>query len=185
MPAGFIWGATAIMTAIIRNNLRNIGADLKSKKEWLEVFPFGLAIGAANMRPVMIFKDKPKKRALPVCLSPLDAGIAVSQSTPDTETSPHELAWRILSKLGVKLEKCLFTEVRGHHQFVELKFSGNKDLDKLEARADDAISFCLRSGCRFYTTIEYIELSRVLEGQMLKAQQGQHMPEVNPHPYLN
>lgn len=158
--------------------------DIKSKKEWIEMFPFGLAVGAQHMRPIMIFKDKAKKRALPVCLSPIDAGIAMSQSAAEIDSSPHELATKIFSKLGVKLEKCFFTAVRGHHQFVELKFSGHKDLESIEVRADDAISFCLRVGCQFYATIEYIEKSRVLEGQMIVAGVSQKQ-EVNPHPYLN
>jgi bifunctional DNase/RNase len=132
----------------------------------------------------MIFKDKAKKRVLPVCLSPIDAGIAVSQSAIESDSSPHDLSWRILKTLGVRLEKCFFTTVKGHHQYVELKFSGHKELEKFEARADDAISFCLQAGCRFYASIEYIEKSRVLEGQMMVASVGRK-PEVNPHPYLN
>ncbi len=148
------------------------------------MFPFGLAVGAEHVRPVMIFKDKTKKRALPVCLSPIDAGIAMSQSTPEFESSPHELASKIFEKVGIKLEKCYFTSVKGHHQFVDLKFAGHKDLENLEVRADDAISFCLRVGCRFFATVDYIEKSRVLEGQMLMAGTAQRQ-EVNPHPYLN
>src|SRR6185312_11678234 len=141
--------------------------DLRAKTDWIEMFPFGVALGAGQMRPVMIFKDKAERRVLPVWLSPMDAGIAVTQSATEVEGSPHTLSVEILEKLGVQLEKCLFQEVRGHHQFVELHFAGTKKLKTIVARADDAISFCLRAGCRFYATVDYIERSRVLEDQMV------------------
>jgi bifunctional DNase/RNase len=172
------------MTTLDLDLKSKVDSRIASTSNWIEVFPFGVAVGAEHVRPVMIFKDKAKKKVLPVCLSPIDAGIAVSQSAIENESSPHDLAWRILTKVGVKLEKCFFTEVKGHHQYVELRFSGHKDLAALEARADDAISFCLQGGCQFFTTTEYIEKSRVLEGQMMAAGVTRQK-EVNPHPYLN
>lgn len=172
--------------------MTTLDLGLKSKSEWVEMFPFGVAIGAGYARPVMIFKDKQEKRVLPVWLSPMDAGIAVSQgnapysSGARNEGSPHEISSQILSTLGITLEKCLFKEVKGHHQFVELHFSSKKSLPlkMLEARADDAISFCLRSGCKFFATGDYIERSRVLEGEMVMMGTSARA-EVNPHPYLN
>ncbi len=164
--------------------MNTLELDLKSKSDWIEMFPFGVALGASQMRPVMIFKDKAEKRVLPVWLSPMDAGIAVTQSATQIEGSPHTLAVEILNKLGVKLEKCLFHEVRGHRQFVELHFAGAKKFKSIVARADDAISFCMRAGCRFYATVDYIERSRILEDQMVVAGAMRNM-EANPHPYLN
>lgn len=164
--------------------------NLASKSEWIEMFPFGIVMGANNTRPVMIFKDKAVTRVLPVWLSHIDAGIAVAQAnTPYTsgarvEGSPHELSWQILSTLGVEIEKCLFKTVKGHHQYVELHFKSPKKLRVLESRADDAISFCMRAGCKFYATIDYIERSRVLESEVTGAQMNSQS-EVNPHPYLN
>ncbi len=60
--------------------MNTLELDLKSKSDWIEMFPFGVALGASQMRPVMIFKDKAEKRVLPVWLSPMDAGIAVGRS---------------------------------------------------------------------------------------------------------
>jgi bifunctional DNase/RNase len=171
------------------------GKSVSSKIEWIEVFPFGVAMSASNTRPVMIFKDKTEKRVLPVWLSHLDAGIAVTQGQSAYSTayraegSPHEVADAILSRLNIKLDRCLFKEVRGHHQFVELHFISEgrrkKSDEVIEMRADDAISFCLRSGCKFFATLEYIERSRVLEGEMLMAGVLRDTNVVNPHPYLN
>lgn len=176
--------------------MTTLDLNLTSKSEWIEMFPFGVAMGANQTRPVMIFKDKGERRVLPVWLTHMDAGIAVAQSdishqvTTTTTGSPHELSWRILAELGVKLEKCLFKKVTGHHQYVELHFKSTlnrrlpQKLQAFEARADDAISFCLRSGCKFYSTFDYIEKSRVLEGEAERVDRNRIM-QANPSKYLN
>lgn len=176
--------------------MTTLDLNLTSKSEWIEMFPFGVAMGANRTRPVMIFKDKNEKRVLPVWLSHMDAGIAVAQSAishhviTNASGSPHELSWRVLAALGIKLEKCLFKKVTGHHQYVELHFktkSGRRlpqALQTLETRADDAISFCLRSGCKFYSTFDYIEKSRILEGEVMRINDDMVM-QANPHKYLN
>ena len=164
--------------------MTNLDLDLKSKSDWIEMFPFGVAIGASQTRMVMIFKDKAERRVLPIWLSPMDAGIAVTQSSTDLDGSPHTLPLQILDKMGVRLEKCLFKELRGHRQFVELHFAGSKKLKSIDVRADAAISFCLRAGCRFYATIDYIERSRVLEDQMIASEVMKGM-DVNSRSYLN
>ena len=176
--------------------MTTIELNLAPKSDWIEMFPFGVAMGADNLRPVMIFKDKAERRVLPVWLSHMDAGIAVSQggspysSDSRIDGSPHELSWHILSRLNIELEKCLFKKVKGHHQYVELHFKSSsdkklpKDIQVVEARADDAIPFCLRAGCKFFATTEYIERSRILEVEMIVARNSPSL-EVNPHPYLN
>ena len=163
--------------------MTTLDLDIKSKSEWIEMFPFGVAVGASGMRPVMIFKDKQERRALPVWMSPLDAGIAVSQSETFKSDSPHELSAQILSGLGVKVEKCLFHEVRSNQQLVELHLIGSRKLKKIEARADAAISFCLRMGCRFFAKVEYIERSRVLESEVVLSMAA--TPDSEVPRYLN
>ncbi len=179
--------------------MTNIDINLTSKTEWIEMFPFGVAMGANQMRPVMIFKDKEERRVLPVWLSHMDAGIAVAQSSPGSHQvttsvsgSPHELSWFVLGTLGVALESCIFKKVTGHHQYVELNFKASAGkrlptkLQRLEARADDAISFCLRSGCKFFATFDYIEKSRVLEGEMVGMKTNDHtQQQQGPPKYLN
>lgn len=175
--------------------MTTIDVKLASKSEWIEVFPFGIVMGANNMRPVMVFKDKQEKRVLPVWLSPMDAGIAVAQSnstyrTPGADSnmgSPHEITWRVLQQIGIKLEKCLFKNVTKSQQFLELHFkSENKktDIKPIEVKADDAISFCLRAGCKFFATMEYIESSRVLESEIVSGAMIARNDDAPPR-YLN
>jgi bifunctional DNase/RNase len=171
--------------------------DLASKTEWIEMFPFGVVMGASNMRPVMIFKDKSERRVLPIWLSHMEAGISVAQgnapyiSGAPIAGSPHEVSYKILSQLDMRIEKCLFKSVKNQKQLIDIHILPieikNKKTDKgfvIDALAEDSISFCLRSGCKFFATIEYIEKSRVLEGEMsmMGKVSAQNM---NPHPYIN
>ena len=166
--------------------MTTIGLDLISKTDWIEMFPFGVALGASQTRPVMIFKDKTGKKVLPVWLSAIDAGIAVSQSSGERVVSPHEISCSIFNALGVSLEKCLFKLVKNNHQYVEIHISGSRKLKNIEARASDAISFCLRSGCRFFATVDYIEKSRVLEDEQGVSRKPMNHPlPHSPSRYLN
>jgi bifunctional DNase/RNase len=149
------------------------------------MFPYGLAIAADASRPVMIFKDKSEEKVLPVWLSPLDAGIAVSQSGGAvTDASPHNLTWKILKPLGVKLEKCFFTELKGHHQYLRLEFSGSDKLKSLESRADEAMSFCLSSECRFFCRKDFIDACRTMDASLV-ASQDLDLIRASDYPYLN
>ena len=53
-------------------------------------------------------------------------------------------------QLGVRIKSCRFCEVKGHQQYVELKFAATKSgqpspLKPMKFRADHAVSFCLQA----------------------------------------
>src|SRR5262249_17387174 len=121
-------------------------AKLKPSNDIIELEAFGLSTGMDRLRPVMLFREKDGEATLPVWLSPLDAGIVLTQhNTQVFALSPHDVALSALAQLGVKPISCQFTEVKGHHQYVELKFDGAEKLQTLKARADHAVSFCLQA----------------------------------------
>jgi bifunctional DNase/RNase len=161
----------------------------KQIPELLEVEPFGVTAAPDNSRPVMLFRVKGGEQVLPVWLSAIDAGIAITQHhVSQVGVSPHDLALKVFQALKLKLEQCIFVEVKGHHQFVELRFSGEKAPGPIQARADQAVSFSLQSRARFFATRACIRDSRVMDAQMqgairdqkLKAEAGRHRL-----PYLN
>lgn len=145
-------------------------ADLLPVQDLIEVLPYGLVVSADQSRPVMVFKDKEARYVLPVWLSPADASIAMSQNGHQvTDASPHKIAMKILKPLGISLKKCIFKEVRGHYQIVDLVFDGDERVRSIEARADESISFCLTSKAQFFASVEFMERCRSLEGEMLNA----------------
>ncbi len=170
------------------------------KTDWIEMFPFGVVMGANQMRPVMVFKDKAERRVLPVWLTHIDAGIMLVQGQGSfiqegaVVGTPHDVSMKILNELNLRVEKCLFKTMKNKKQWIEIHIQSltpaenkSKTAQKafvIEAPAEDAISYCLRAGCRFYATIDYIEKSRVLEGE-IGITGGLTAQNLNPHPYIN
>ncbi len=142
------------------------------KETYIELFPVGVSIEAGEFatprRPVMFFKDKDEKYTLPVWLSPLDAGIVLSESNQRMpSSSPHNLTQKIFSNLGVKVASCVFTELKGHYQFVRLHFEGSDKFSSIDSRADEAISFCINAKAKFFCQHSFIERCKVLDSSML------------------
>ncbi len=168
----------------------NEGSDVERspKQEWIEVFPFGVTISADEARPIMLFRDASEKISLPIWLSPIDAGISLSQEFQNSAAiSPHHLTYKILKELGVILEVCSFVEINGHSQIVELKFNGDQRLEKLKHRADECLSFCLFAKAKFFASQWFIQRSRELKSEIQTIQQGLKLePEIarNQHPYM-
>ena len=159
---------------------------------WIELFPYGITFDlkgfASPQRPVIFFKDKEEVQVLPVWLSPLDAGIALAQQEKqEVPNRPYHLAWKILKSLGLKLDRCLFIEIKDHHLYVELHFSGVEELKKMTIRADEAISFCLSTETKFYCKSEFIDQCRVVDSGMLGYQlnQGKSLESMDRPTYLN
>ena len=142
-------------------------AKFKTAADVLELEPFGLTAGMDKTRPVMLFREKFGESVLPVWLSPLDAGIALTQHNSQTfAMSPHDVTLHALNILGIRPESCHFNEVKGHQQYVELKFNGSRKLKTMKARADHAVSFCLQAKVKFYCTRGYLERCRDVEAEI-------------------
>lgn len=146
---------------------RTVDVQLKPKSEEIELEAFGLTTGMDGVRPVMLFREKGGEATLPVWLSPLDAGIALSQHQPQAfMLSPHDVTLSVLRELGLKVDACHFREIKGHHQWVELSFSGSRRFKRLKARADHAISFCMQARAKFYCTRGYLEQCRSVDAEI-------------------
>lgn len=149
---------------------------VKLKKDsWIELFVFGVAFSSPEVRPVLILKDKEEKNTLPVWISPLEASLVMEEIDPQSIGGhPHMVSQQILKELDIDVNKCFFSEVKGHHQFVHLEFT--KTLAPKKFRADQVMSFCMNHGARFYAKKELIEECRLmqaeLEGHMMEENVG-------------
>jgi bifunctional DNase/RNase len=154
--------------------------DIKTQDPF-EIFPHGVTVGLDSSRPVLIFRGKDRERVVPVYLSQLEAGIAITQDhSRQAPQSPHRLARMALEMLGVKPARCTFVELRGHHQYVEVNFEGSEQLHKIRLRADQAVSFCLHASVPFFCSVEFFEQCRRLPFVQFDLHGGP-----NVHPYLN
>jgi hypothetical protein len=138
--------------------------------EWVELAPSGISIaasaGTTGSRPVLIFKDQTGLHVLPVWMNPLDAGVALSELTGGSGATPHVVARRMMEALKIQPEVCAFIDLVGHHQYVLLSFKGETSLGPLRVRADEAMSFCLQSKVKFYSTPAYMARCRDLDAEI-------------------
>lgn len=227
--------------------LAKAAIEAETKAEWVELFPHGISVGSALGRPVLILKDKAGAEVMPVWMQPLDAGVALAELSHSAGSTPHNVTRRLLETLGWKIEMCTFTELVGHHQFVnitlsstqaglasaapalfasatecapesapesapvsgagsethpELKSRKNAQLKNpqaetrsLRVRADEAMSFCLQGGVRFFSTKSLMARCRSLDADLSKLEENLvhgHLPQLTAemeisskkHPYV-
>lgn len=163
-----------------------IKCKLEPKTDLIELFPYGVTMSVDQTRPVMIFKDESEKVVMPVWLSPLDAGIAMSQSSKNQNLgSPHNLTSKVFEALGLQLESCYFDELVGSIQYVKLHFKGSRKLKTLKIKADEAMSFCLKTDCKYFASHDLIEDCKLVQLEFDENQKMKKDLLRNRHPYLN
>jgi len=178
---------------------RVVGASEAPPPEWIEIFPNTMSVSTNLGRPVLIFKDKSEIEVLPVWMHPLDAGLALAELSQGSANSPHAVTRKALQLAELRLERCAFTEIIGHHQFVELTFKTTGkttgDAKTLRVRADEAMSFCLQARARFVATSKFMAQCRSLDEDLARFEQSLvqgHEPELlaelekssKKHPYV-
>jgi bifunctional DNase/RNase len=140
--------------------------------EWIELFPQGIALATEVGRPVLLLKNDAGTETLPVWLNHLDAGLALAEFSQGNGVSPHNVSRKILSSMNVKVVECRINELSGHHQFAELKMTGNPNQTVLRVRADEAMSFVLQNGAKIFSTRPFMEKCRNAQVELENFEQG-------------
>lgn len=133
----------------------------------IEIFPYGFTMANGPSRPVLVFKDKTGRHVLPVWVHPLDATMALHEHA-STPIEPHGAAAALLSQAGITVESCEFDEVAGHRQYAALRFRASQASEnaQLRVRADQAMSFCLALGARFFSSPGFMARCRDINGKL-------------------
>ncbi len=132
------------------------------ESELVEMKPFGLSLTNELSRPFMIFKDlKTEEISLPVPLTPVEAGVTLAQSTTNqVPISPHRFLELMLTSLEIKIEKCIFIEIKELNQYARLFLTGHPKYNSLKIKASEAISLCLHLKVPFFATLTFIQKSK-------------------------
>ena len=129
----------------------------------VELKPYGLSLNNDNSRPFLILKDVLGEHTLPVAVTQIEAGVALSQSSPtQIATSPHTFLDKLLSSLDIRIERCVFIEITGNHQYVRIFMTGHPKYQSIKVRADEAMSLCLHLKVPFFATKTFIQKSKVM-----------------------
>jgi hypothetical protein len=159
-----------------------------SDEELIRLFPYAMSLTQDASRPTLLMKDEKGEHTLPVALSPLEAGMTLHQTNKTAPSStPHKVTELLLQSLDIKIERCVFVEIKGHHQYVRLFMDNHPKYGSLKVRADEAMSLCLHLGVEFYATPAFMRRSRVMGAELDELRQNLALNPavlVRTHDYL-
>lgn len=137
------------------------------QSDLVELFPYGLSVTTDASRPFLLLKDSAHQYTLPVAVSPIEAGVALSQNNKMVaESSPHKFTAVLLSKLGIEIKQAVFVEIKGAHQYVRLFISGNPHIPSIKLRADEAMSLLIYLKVPVFATKDFIGRSKVMSAEI-------------------
>lgn len=146
------------------------------ESDLIELKPYGLSISNETTRPFMIFKDDKGEYTLPVGISQIEAGVALTQSnTMSAPVSPHKFSKLLLESLDIEIERCIFTEIKGLHQYVRVYFKGHPKYHSMKLKAEEAMSLCIYLKVPVYATKSFIQKSKLMTAEvsgLAKTMQG-------------
>ncbi len=132
-------------------------------EELVELKPYGMSLHNDSTRPFLILKDDSGQLTLPVGISQIDAGVALTQSSvSQTQTTPHVFSEALLKSLDIQIERCVFVEIKGLHQYVRVYMKGHSRYQSLKFKAEDVMSLCLFLKVPFFATLSFIQNSKVM-----------------------
>lgn len=180
------------------NQQSNITADIIFSKpqdesinfaeaDLVELLPYGLSLSNDAGLPFMILKDKSGGLTLPVPINQLEAGVALTQSSQSVESTTHKFAEKLLLSLDIKLERCVFVEIKAVHQYVRIYMKGHSQYQSLKFRADEVMSLCIHLKVPIFATQDFISRSKLMSAEIVgRAQKSMQDPLslVKTHHYL-
>lgn len=160
-----------------------------TEKELIQVTAYCLSVGAEMGQPLLILKAVDRDMTLPIPINPLEAGVALAQSNKSVApVSPHKVTSALLKALGMRIEKCVFTEIKNSNQYVKLFVLGHPQVRTLKFKAEEVLSLCLYLEVPLYTTQEFMYRSRVMVAEIdEKRRELTNNPSLvsKNHPYMN
>lgn len=139
-------------------------ADQEKMDNVIQVYPYGIVVGSGQTYPILVLRDQAGEENLPVFLHPAAASDALFEVGGRGEDSgPHRFSARLVEALGYKVERCVFSEIRGQHQYVVLYLKKEKEEISLTCRADEAMPFCLSSRIELYASKNHMAKARSME----------------------
>lgn len=137
------------------------------EKELIRLFPYGLSLNNDTTRPFLILKDEEKEYTLPVAINQLEAGVTLTQSaTANVPLTTHRFSEKLLESLDIKLERCVFVEIKGVHQFVRLYMKNHPRYNSMKFRADEVMSLCIHLKTPVFATKSFINKSKVMSAEL-------------------
>lgn len=157
-------------------------------KDLILLKPYGLSLSNDAARPFLILKDVSGEYVLPVAINQLEAGVTLTQSANAAlPVTMHKFSERLLKSLDITIERAVFVEIKGVHQFVRVYMNKHPQYQSMKFRADEVMSLCIHLKIPIFATISYINKSKVMSAEIVGiAKEIQENPSVlnRNHSYL-
>ena len=142
-------------------------------KELILLKPYGLSLANDAQRPFLILKDDAGDYVLPVAINQLEAGATLTQSAQAAlPLSLHNFSEKLLSSLDITIEKCLFVEIKGVHQYVRIYMQKHPMYQSMKFKADEVMSLCIHLKVPIYASKSYIDKSKVMSAEIVGIAKG-------------
>ncbi len=149
------------------------------QSDLVKLNPYGLSVSGDVTRPFLLLKDEGHQYTLPVAVSPIDAGVLLSQNNGQAlQSSPHKFTAMLLESLDIQIKQAVFVEIKGAHQYLRLYLSGNPRQSSFKLRADEAMSLCMYLSVPLFASRSFIGRSRVMNAQADEGAQGALLSQV-------
>ncbi len=143
------------------------------EKELILLKPYGLSLTNDAARPFLILKDETGDCVLPVAINQLEAGATLTQSSHSAiPLSMHTFSEKLLSSLDIAIERCVFVEIKGVHQWVRIYMTGHPIYQSMKFKADEVMSLCIHLKIPIYATKSFISKSKVMSAEIVGIAKG-------------
>ena len=143
------------------------------EKDLIELFPYGLSLSNDSTRPFMILKDAKHEMTLPVPINQIEAGVTLTQSANSAPpVTLHKFSEKLLESLNIKLERCIFVEIKGVHQYVRIYMTGHPHYQSMKFRADEVMSLCFHLKVPIFATMNFINRSKLMSAELVSMAQS-------------
>jgi len=127
----------------------------KSKRNWIEILPYGIIGGMIPEASTVLFKKKKGEGRFVVWLSELQSRIAIDQNL--NKEQPFHFVQKILEKIKSQPKNCFFIKTDKGRDIVVVTFQGT--LKPIRFYADEILAFCILNKCQFFCTKEFLKQS--------------------------
>ena len=137
-------------------------------QDLIQIKPLGLSFTHDLQKPFLLFRDLENKKTFAVGISPIEAGIFISQNQQSSlikKTGPHLFLAEIMSLFDVQIKRCVFVQIQPEAQYVRLYLTGHPMVSSLKFKAEDVMSVCLHLEVPIFVTQDMIRKSISLISQ--------------------
>jgi hypothetical protein len=113
----------------------------------------------ADRSPVVILRDKPGRRQLPIWIGTAEArSIALEIENYETpRPNTHDLAHRVIQELDGEIVRAVVTELRAGTYYASLFLRVRSNIVEVDSRPSDAIALALRAGAPIFVRAPLFE----------------------------